>query len=134
MALTLLTLLLRLGGTLLGLAAFAVAMPRETMATTNAWLGLGPLPDAPITYYLARSTSAHYALRGALLWLASTDLVRYRSLIVLLGLTNIVFGVVMLVVDATAGMPWWWTAFEGPGIVAIGIVVLLLARSVPSSR
>jgi hypothetical protein len=133
MAATLLTFLLRAGAILLGLAALAVVMPAEAMAATNAWLGLAPLPDAPITYYLARSTSAHYALRGAVVWLASTDPIRYRPLIVLIGVTNIVFGLVLFGVDTTAGMPRWWTLVEGPAVVAIGIVLLVLVRQVPGA-
>jgi hypothetical protein len=131
MAVTLLTNLLRAGAVLLALAAVAVLLPASTMAAINAWLGLAPLPDSPITYYLARSTSAHYALRGAIVWLASTDPIRYRALVVLLGVSNLVFGIALLGIGVTAGMPAWWTAIEGPGVVAIGIVLLLLVRHVP---
>jgi hypothetical protein len=27
------------------------------------------------------------------------------------------------------GMPWWWTAFEGPAIIPFGILLLLLNRA-----
>lgn len=131
MALTLLTLVLRLSGALLCLATFTIFLPRDAMAATNAWLGLAPLPDVPLTYYLARSGSAHYALRGVLYLLASTDLVRYRGLIRLLGWSNIAFGAVMIGVDVTAGMPRWWTLIEGPPIMLVGAIVLGLARRIP---
>jgi hypothetical protein len=131
MAVTLLVVFMRAGALLLALAAIAVFMPADAMAATNAWLGLDPLPDSPITYYLARSTSAHYALRGALVWLASTDVVRYRPLIVLIGVTNLLFGVILFWIDLTAGMPWWWTVTEGPAVVTAGIVPLVLVRYVP---
>jgi hypothetical protein len=123
-----LTLMLRAGGLLLCSAAFAVVMPREAMVATNAWLGLAPLPEVPLTFYLARSTSALYALHGAVLLLASRDPVHYRALIRLLGATTMVFGVVLFGIDWTAGLPAWWTWAEGPGVLAIGGVLLALER------
>jgi hypothetical protein len=126
-----LQVMLRFGGTVLCSATFAVLLPREVMARTNAWLGLGPLPDTAIVYYLARSTSALYALRGVIYFLAASDPVRYRPLIVLLGVTNIVYGVTLGGIGATAGMPAWWTWSESPFVFTTGIVLLALVRHVP---
>lgn len=112
-------------------AAGAVLLPRETMIATNAALGLAPLPDVPIVYYLARSTSALYALRGASYFIAASDPVRYRSLIVFIGVTNIVYGIALAGIGATAGMPIWWTAVESPFVIVAGIVLLVLVRAVP---
>lgn len=123
--------MLRIGGTVLCLAAGAVLLPRTVMISTNAWLGLDPLPDLPILYYLARSTSALYALRGVIYFLAASDPVRYRPLIVLIGVTNIIFGVTMIGIATTAEMPAWWTAAEGPFVVVTGVVILTLVRGVP---
>jgi hypothetical protein len=124
---TLLKAILRTGGVLLSSAAVAVCLPRETMVATNAWLGLDPLAETPLTFYLARSASALYAVHGAILLLASTDPVRYRTLVLLLGALNIAFGAALLGIDRTAGMPDWWTAAEGPGVFVIGVVLVVLA-------
>jgi hypothetical protein len=102
------------------------------MVRSNAWLGLAPLAETPLTFYLARSTSALYALHGAILLLAASDPPRYRSLILLLGASNLVFGAVLLGIDLEAGMPAWWTAAEGPGVVLIGAALVLLARRLPA--
>lgn len=128
---TLLQFMLRFGGTVLCLAAGAVFLPHEVMRETNAWLGLAPLPDVPIVYYLARSASALYALRGLIYFLAATDPIRYRPLIILIGVTNVVFGVTMGGIGATAGMPLWWTGAESPFIVVTGLALLFLVRFVP---
>jgi hypothetical protein len=130
-SLTLLVVILRFGGVVLSAAAGAVLLPREVMASTNAWLGLAPLPDAPIVYYLARSTAALYALRGVIYFLAASDPVRYRPLIVLIAVTNVIFGVAMAGIGATAGMPLWWTGAESPFIIVTGLVLLVLVRQVP---
>jgi hypothetical protein len=127
----LLTILLRFGGVLLSSAAFFIFMPHEMMASANARLGLAPLPDQPLTEYLTRSLSARYALHGAILLLASTDVVRYRPLIILLGIGNILFGALMLAIDAAAGMPRWWTLSEGPLILLVGCLTTVLALRLP---
>ena len=106
-------------------------LPREVIVSTNAWLGLAPLPDVPLTFYLARSTSILYALHGVVLLQASTDVVRYRPLIVLIGVSNVAFGAVLLGIGATSGMPWWWTMVEGPFVMAAGVAILVLLRHVP---
>jgi hypothetical protein len=123
--------MLRFGGTVLCLAAGAVCLPRDVMAATNEWLGLAPLPDVPIVYYLARSVAALYAMRGAMYFLAASDPVRYRPLIVLIAVTNIGFGMAMAGIGTTAGMPLWWTGVESPFIAITGVVLLVLVREVP---
>jgi hypothetical protein len=123
--------MLRFGGTVLCSAAAAVLLPREAMVSVNDWLGLAPLPDVPIVSYLARSTSALYALRGVIYFLAASDPVRYRPLIVLLGVTNVIYGVTLAFIGSTAGMPLWWTGVESPFVVITGLVLLVLVRSLP---
>jgi hypothetical protein len=54
-------------------AAFFVAAPYSWMNAIHQWLGLGVLPDAPVAGYLARSTSAFYAMLGGLLWVLLFD-------------------------------------------------------------
>ena len=71
---------LRIVGTVSATAVFPMVMPFSWMDRVHAWLGLGPLPDAPIVAYLARSTCAFYALMGGLAWLIASDLGRYASL------------------------------------------------------
>lgn len=89
---------------------------------------MGPLPTAPVVGYLARSTSAFYAITGGLFLLVSTDLGRYRAILLYLGWTMMLFGVVLLVVDVLEGMPRSWTLWEGPFVVLFGGTMLWLTR------
>src|SRR5207253_777590 len=82
--------------------------------------GLGEMPTGPVVEYLARSLSAFYALVGALCLVVATDLERYRPLVRFLGVAFALMSVVLLDVDLAAGMPWWWSASEGPGGVVLG--------------
>lgn len=125
----LLAWLLRAVGGLLVCALPAVPLPDAAMAAIHRdLLGMGDLPAAPVVGYLARTASLLYAGHGAVMVFVSFDVPRYRPLIVLLGWLNGLFGAACLAVDLAAGMPGWWTAAEGPGIVAVAAATVGLAR------
>jgi NADH:ubiquinone oxidoreductase subunit 6 (subunit J) len=116
---------LRITGTVALLAVIAVVMPYSWMNRVHQWLGMGPLPAQPIVGYLARSTSAFYAILGGLLWLVSFDLRRYRPVLHYLGLVMILLGITIGIVDFIEGLPMWWRLAEGPINIAVGILILL---------
>src|SRR5215831_12368379 len=123
-----LVVLLRIVGVGALFALVAVFMPVSWMAATHHRLGLGEMPTSPVVEYLARSLSAFYAIMGALCLLLATDLDRYRPLVRFLGVAFALMSVVLLGVDLAAGMPWWWSASEGPGGVVFGALLFVLAR------
>jgi hypothetical protein len=123
-----LVLLLRCLGVTALFAVVAVFLPLSWMAATHRWLGLGEMPTAPVVEYLARSLSAFCTLVGALGLVVASDLERYRPLVRFLGVALAVMGVAFLGVDLVAGMPWWWSAFEGPPRVGVGALMFFLAR------
>ena len=125
-----LVILLRFVGVSALFALVAVFMPFSWMDATHSGLGMGEMPTAPVVEYLARSLSAFYALVGALCLVLAADLERYRPLVRSLGMAFVLMSVVILGVDLAAGMPWWWTALEGPGAVPVGALVYFLARPV----
>lgn len=114
-------------------ALIFVAAPHSWMREIHAWAGLGVMPDTPVVWYLARSTSAFYAMVGGLFLVVSRDLERHRQVIVYLGSSVIFLGAVLLIVDVTEGMPTAWTVWEGPFVIAFGIAILHLIRLVPAS-
>ena len=124
-----LILILRAVGTVAGSAVFCAMMPLRTMDTVHRALGLGPLPNGPIVEYLARSTSARYALLGVLLWVFSFDLIRYRPLVRGAGFALVALGLLLFWTDLKAGLPWFWQGTEGPLNVLIGILLLLAERA-----
>ena len=127
-----LVLLLRFLGVGSLLAVVPVFMPFSWMAATHRWLGLGEMPAAPVVEYLARSLSAFYAIIGALCLVLAADLERYRPLVRFLGVAFALMSLVLLGVDLAAGMPWWWSASEGPGGVVFGALLFVLARPADS--
>ena len=123
-----LVILLRFVGVGALFALAAVFMPSSWMAATHRWLGLGEMPTGPVVEYLARSLSAFYAVMGALCLVLAADLERYRPLVRVLGVAFALMSLVLLGVDLAAGMPWWWSASEGPGGVVFGALLFMLAR------
>lgn len=119
--------LLRVVGGAALFAAPCAMMPYSWMNTIHQVLGMGDLPDKPVVGYLARSTSAFYALLGGLLWVLSSDLRRYRPVLCYLGGAIILFGLMLLCVDFLGGMPLWWSLAEGPFNIGFGTAVLVLS-------
>lgn len=110
------------------LATFAVFFPVSLMATLHQWLGLGSFPDAPITIYLARSTSLLYAMHGAVMLYVAWHFDRCQALVPLLGLLHVALGASMFAIDLNAGMPLYWIVGEGLPIALTGGAILLLFR------
>jgi hypothetical protein len=121
-----LKILLRIGGVLTGSAFFAMVMPTEWMASTHERLGLGEFSRAPVVEYLARSVAALYGFHGILLFVVARDPVRLRPIVVYLGCFNMVFGALLIAIGLEAGLPSWWIAGEGPSIIVVGLLILLL--------
>ena len=123
-----LKVVLLVDGIVCATAAFAVFMPLSWMASLTERMELGCLPPNPVVDYLARTTSAFYAMHGALELYASTDVRRHANIVRFLGVSSIVFGLCLLGIDAHAGLPWYWTPVEGPGIAFLGALFLVLLR------
>src|SRR4030042_4784845 len=92
-------LFLQISGVVSLFALVGVFMPYSWMNITHQWLGMGTLPAEPVVGDLARSPSAFSAFFGGLLLLGSFDLHRYRQLLIYIGLTHILFGILLLAID-----------------------------------
>jgi len=114
------------------LALIAVVMPYSWMNAIHNRLGMGELPPEPIVGYLARSTSAFYAMFGGLLWVVSFDLSRHRLVLFYLGVAVFLFGLILFAVDLLEGMPRWWSLTEGPINISFGLLILFLSRRMGS--
>ena len=126
---TALIALLRVGGVVTVTAFLAICLPVDWMASTHERLGLGDFPRAPVVEYLARSIAALYGFHGVLLLIVATDPRGFRRIVWYVAGMNVTFGVMMVAIDVAAGMPSLWTIAEGPPIIAFGIIIGLLNRS-----
>ena len=127
-----LVVVLRFGGVLLLTAVIPAVMPFAWMDLIHRQLGMGELPEMPITGYLTRSLSAFYALHGVVVLFVSLDVRRYLPVVNCLAALCIVFGAGMTILDVWVGMPLPWVLGEGPSIIVLGGVLLWLAGRVRS--
>ena len=129
-----LTRLLQITGWLMATAVFAVFLPHDTMGAIHERLGLGAFPEGKIVDYLARSTSAFYAMIGVLYIILARDLRAYAALITFIAWANIAFGILLAVTGLQLGFPLWWTLGEGPLIIVMGFVILWLQRKLQTTE
>ena len=118
-----LTLLIRLNAAVLLLAAVPVVFPTDLMAAMHARMGLGPFPRDRLTEYLTRSAAACYALHGAVVWMLSWDVARYRDLVTGMYRLHLLFAATIAGIDVWAGMPGWWTLAEAGTIASVAVVI-----------
>ena len=121
-----LRVLVGLGGCLLASASVPLFFSPGLMASIHGALGLGEFPWQPIAIYLAKSTSLMYAVHGSVMLFVAVNFAAYRQLVPLLGIIHVALGGALLYIDLSAGMPWWWTAFEGPPVASLGVLFLWL--------
>ncbi|MBY0232794.1 MAG: hypothetical protein K2W96_26225 [Gemmataceae bacterium] len=122
--------LLRAQAVLLLCALPAAVMPTEWMDAAHRWLGMGPLPRAPLTEYLTRSVSMVYAAWGVQLALMAHDVRRYLPMVRLFGWMEVAGAAAFGVLDALAGLPLAWTLGEAGMLLALGGSVVILVRGV----
>ena len=122
-----LTWLLRLMGSVEILAFFAVFMPRSWMEVSHTWLGMGEMVSGPLIMFMIRQASFTYGMHGISLWVLASDVVRFRTLVILNGIAYLLAGPVFFLIDYLSGMPWWWTLFDSLGCGSAGVVLLLLS-------
>jgi hypothetical protein len=122
---------LRIMGTAALTALVFVAAPYSCMDRIHQGLGLGKLPNEPVVGYLARSTSAFYALQGGLAWGLSLDLRRFRPVLMYQGVATMAFGLALWTVDWAVALPRWWRLWEGPLDAVFGLFILVCACRIP---
>jgi hypothetical protein len=120
--------LLRLCGLVELLAFLAVVMPRSWMETAHGWLGLGLMPEGALMMFMIRQASFTYGLHGALLWLLSSDVVRFRPLVLFTGISYLSAAPVFCAIDLTSGMPMFWTIGDTVSCLCFGAALVYLDR------
>ncbi len=121
--------LLYVGGIAQSLAVFAIFFPYAWMEEVHGWMFQEAIRDTTIFSYLTRSLSMMYVAWGVLYLYIVHDVDHYLGLLLFVGCLKVALGIGLLIVDVVAGMPWYWTLAEGPGIIGFsGVLVFLVLR------
>ncbi len=131
-ALLLLRIVLLAGGVMMAPAILAVALPSGWMDAVHRAGGLGPLPEAPIVDYLARTTSWLYAMLGGLCLLLATDPRRYAPIVTYVACVLIFAAGVVTILGSmhlAAGSPLGvWLLIDAVTAAPFGVAILVLQR------
>ena len=119
---------LQIVGTFDLLAFGALFLSDNAMAGVHEALGMGDFPRSPVVGYLARTASMQYGLHGVLLWFVSLDVRRFGPLVPLLGTMKLAQALAIAVLDATGGMPLWWTIVEPTCLALAGAGLIVAGR------
>lgn len=120
----------RVVGVVCTLGVAGLFLPRESMARVHEWCGLGTFPDAPITVYLARSTSALCALYGGLLILTARDVKRYRAVVAYQAWGILVVSTGVAVMCWGSGRLSWFILVDAAICWVYAVPVLILLRRI----
>ncbi|HEX8456220.1 MAG TPA: hypothetical protein VF656_02775 [Pyrinomonadaceae bacterium] len=118
--------LLRVAGSVEILAFGAVLMPRSWMEASHLWLGLGEMPEGAVLMFLIRQASYVYGMHGVSLWVLSTDVRRFRPLVLLNAISFTLAAPLFFIIDYTARMPLYWTVSDALGCGFFGAALLWL--------
>jgi hypothetical protein len=125
-----LKLFLQLSGISMALAAVALFMPASWMAWTHQRMGMGEFPAAPIAEYLARLTSALYAVLGVLLLLLARDIRQYSRIIAYMAFAIPAISVSVALMCRHLDMPLSWIVSDLISCGLFCIVTLVLLRQI----
>lgn len=101
-------------------------MPRSWMEVSHAWLGMGEMPGGPLIMFMIRQASYTYGMHGVSLWVLASDVVRFRTLVILNGISFLLAALVFFLIDVTSGMPWFWTVGDALACGFFGAALLWL--------
>lgn len=120
--------LMRVAGAVEILAFFAVIMPRSWMEVSHVWLGLGDMPQSAVLMFMIRQASYVYGMHGVTLWVLSSDVTRFRPLIILNGISFLLAAPIFFIIDYTSGMPLFWTLSDSFACGFFGVALLFLNK------
>lgn len=103
-------------------------LPGEAIEKYSWLMGFGQPDLGPITIYLSGNAGYVFVAFGIVVWVISTDLVRYRPLVTLCGWIYLIAAPAYLSIDLQCPLPWWWVAMDSVSCLIIGAGILWACR------
>ena len=117
-------------------SAIGIFLPASVWDGFVKFFDIGPLPDSPLFFYVARLTAATYALVGVFLIILALDPAQYRIMIPFTGIAAIVLGIVCAITGFAEKMPNLWFLGDALSAVVLGVLILIFrqqAKQAPQS-
>lgn len=102
----------------------AIFAPHLTVEKLSWLLGFGQPPKTPLLFYLGAGGSCIYLIFSAMLWIISSDVVRYRPLVVFTAWVCVICGPLYVWIDTQTEMPRWWWLMDSLSCFLGGVALL----------
>ena len=103
-------------------SCFFCFIPDGWMNTFLGWFGAEPMPHAIFMRYCLWGAGLIIGGVGVVIWVAATDLVRYRPIVIAIIALHLIAAPVFYVMDTIVGMPPWWRVMDFGCFFVAGIV------------
>jgi hypothetical protein len=92
-----------------------------------SWLRLGRAPEVTaVLQYVIGATAFFQGAIGVWLWIMLSHVKRYRPLLAATAVIYLLAVPVFYYIDATAGLPFWWSMYDCFWCLAVGAALLRL--------
>ena len=124
-------------GLLMALAIVPAVMPLSWIEATHRFLGMGRFPNGFLPEYLARMTSAMYAMMGAILLFLAWDVRRFAPVIKFAYFIQIPVAIAVMAVLASRHVNiiyYWLAVIDAVFSVAFAVFALILLAKITRLR
>jgi len=105
-------------------SCFFCFIPDGWMSVFLGWFGAEPMPHAIFMRYCLDGGGLIIGGVGVVIWVAATDIVRYRPIVIAITALHLIAAPVFYVMDTTVGMPLWWRVMDfGSFLVGGGLLL-----------
>lgn len=106
-------------------SCFFCFIPDSWMNIFLGWFRAGPMPHAIFMSYCLRGSGLIIGGVGVVIWIAATDIVRYRPIVIAIIALHLIAAPIFYLFDAIVGMPFWWRVMDFGCFLAGGGVLLV---------
>jgi hypothetical protein len=116
-------------------SGFFCFIPDRWMNIILGWFGAEPMPHAVFMRYCLDGGGLIIGGVGVVIWIAASDLVRYRPIVMAIIVLHLIAAPVFYMMDTIVGMPLGWRVMDFGSFLAGGgaLLAIWLWPSKPSS-
>lgn len=103
-------------------SCFFCFIPNGWMNIFLGWFSAEPMPHAIFMRYCLWGAGLIIGGVGVVIWVAATDVVRYRPIVIAIIALHLIAAPVFYVMDTLVGMPLWWRVMDFSCFFVAGIV------------
>lgn len=105
-------ILLRVAAISVFFSGVSFFLPETWIDSFLVWCGLGQMPHAALMRYVLWGAGYFQVAGGVFIWVIARDVVRYHPIVITVLVLLLVGAPVFYLIDALAGLPWYWCILD----------------------